>query len=71
MSVLHVEVRDISESDETILETPVPSVPPSIAVVVDHNCEKNDSVVAHTGIKKEVVSFLAEFMSRYSTCSRT
>ena len=36
-AVLHVEICNISEGDETIIETPVTSVPPAIAIVVENN----------------------------------
>ena len=44
-TVLDVEVSDISEGDEAISETPVPSVPPAIAVVVDYSCSMINVIV--------------------------
>ena len=37
MSVFHVEISNVSEGDETISETPVTSVPPTLAIVVENN----------------------------------
>ena len=37
-AVFHVEISDVSEGDEAILETPVTSVPQTIAIVVKHSC---------------------------------
>ena len=35
--VFHVEISDVSEGDETISETPVTSVPPTVAIVMENH----------------------------------
>ena len=37
MAVFHVEISNVSEGDEAISETPVTSVPPTIAMVMENN----------------------------------